>query len=103
MDETEKQIEISAINQLIAKYTPTWEYEDITVVLEKPPELKYLNGYPILECEPYFYLEGSLISLGENAYPFQWLGTLQYLNPDPKVGFKRMIEELIDNQNLWQR
>ena len=103
MDETAKQLETQAINELIANYTQTWEYEGITVVLEKPPELRYLNGYPILECEPYFYINGTLISLGEDVYPFQWMGVGKYLSPGLGNGFELMINNLIDNQNIWQR
>lgn len=103
MDETEKQIEISAINQLIANYTPTWEYEGITVVLEKPPELKYLNGYPILEFEPYFYIDGALITVSDpNIYPFQKLGCVKYTD-NPAQGFKEIVQRFIDNNELWQR
>lgn len=103
MDETEKQIEISAINQLIENYTPTWEYEGITVVLEKPPELKYLNGYPILEFEPYLYIDGALVTVSDsNIYPFQKLGCLRFAN-NPEQGFREIVQRFIDNNELWQR
>jgi len=101
---------IDDINTLITNYTLTWEYEGVTIVLDEAPSLNFVNSVPVIECSPYFYIDESLITLGENVYPFQWMNPGRFIKDynedgedDPDLAFQAMVNTIINNPTIWQR